>query len=84
MFLMGCAAPSTLTAYLSPPADRARIHLPRIYIDRVMCLIFSFLQKPRYVADLNEVDSDGHTALQLADEAGHIDVSTLLRENGAV
>ena len=83
MFLMGCAAPSTLTAYLFPPADRARIHLPRIYIDRVMCLIWSFLRKPRYVVDLNEVGFDGRTALQAADDAGHIAVSVLLRENGA-
>ena len=83
IFLMGCAASSTLTAYLAATADRPRIHLPRIYIDRVMSLIWSFLRKPRYVADLNQVDSTGCTALQLADSAGHVAVSALLRENGA-
>ena len=83
MFLMGCAAPSTLTAYLAAPSSRPRIHLPRIYVDQVMHLIWSFLHKPRYVADLNEVDSSGWTALQVADDAGHVGVSALLRENGA-
>ena len=83
MFLMGCTAPSTLTAYLAPPADRPRIYLPRIYVDGVMNLIWSFLRKPRYVADLNEVNSTGRTALQVADGAGHVGVSALLRENGA-
>ena len=83
MFLMGCAAPSTLTTYLAAPSSRPRIHLPRIYVDRVMNLIWSFLHKPRYVADLNEVDSSGRTALHLADNAGHVGVSALLRENGA-
>jgi ankyrin repeat protein len=88
MFLMGCAAPSTLTAYLAAPSSRPRIHLPRIhlpriYVDRVMNLIWSFLYKPRYVADLNEADSSGRTALQVADNAGHVGVSVLLRKNGA-
>ena len=83
IFLMGCAAPSMLTAYLAAPTDHPRIHLPRIYIDRVIGLIWLFLRKPRYVVDLNQVDSTGCTALQLADSAGHVAVSVLLRENGA-
>jgi ankyrin repeat protein len=83
MFLMGCAAPSTLTAYLAAPSSRPHIHLPRIYVDQVMHLIWSFLHKPRYVADLDEVDSSGWTALQLSDREGHGRVSWLLCKNGA-
>lgn len=78
MFLMGCAAPSTLTVYLAAPTDRPRIQLPRIYIDGVIRLIWSFLRKPRYVADLNQVDETGYTARELAKRAGHVHVSNFL------
>ena len=83
LFLMGCGSPAMLTAYLAPPGERVASCLPHIYVDRVMALIWSFLRKPRYVSDLDEVDSQGHTALQLADGGGHSDVVALLRKNGA-
>ena len=90
MFLMGCGAPSTLAAYRTARADRPRTrsiesrhHLPRIYIEGVIRLIWLFLRKPRYVADLNQLDFVGDTALQLAVDWKHHAVAALLRENGA-
>ena len=82
-FSCGLCGPINAHGYHAAPAGRSCIHLPHICIDRVMSLICLYLWKPWYVADLNQVNSTGRTALQLADSAGRVAVSMLLRENGA-
>ena len=53
-------------------------------MDRFIDLIWSFLHKPRYVTNVNEVDDGGVTARVAAQEAGHVAVAALLQKNGAV
>ena len=75
MFLMGGGAASELQDYLAPPADRTtRNHLPRLYSKPdMMKEIYKYLHKPRYV-DLDQLDKQGRTALQLAEAQGELEM----------
>ena len=74
VFIMGCG---------NDRRPDAGNRMPGIFVDRVIDLIRSFLHKPRYWTDLNEVDSYGLTALDMAEMFEHREVAALLRKNGA-
>ena len=82
MFLMGGGAASELQDYLAPPADRTtRNHLPRLYSKPdMMKEVYKYLHKPRYV-DMDQLNKQGKTALQLAEAFGesHVEMAALLR-----
>ena len=82
MFLMGGGAASELQDYLAPPANRTtRNHLPRLYSKPdMMKEVYKYLHKPRYV-DMDQLNKQGKTALQLAEAFGesHVEMAALLR-----